>query len=125
MNDQASTLALLRILIGLGAWLAPGISGRLFGLDPKGNPQAPFLARLFGIRDLALGVGTLTTSGGARRTWLKLGVLCDSADAAAAWIGGRDGSLPRYAALMSGTVAVGAAGLGAATLAAAEPAGGE
>ncbi len=39
------------------------ISGRLFGLDVPGNPQAPYLARLFGARDAALAYGVQSTQG--------------------------------------------------------------
>src|SRR5207245_5660578 len=50
-------LAGLRVAIGVTAWLFPNLAGRLFGLDPESNPQAPYLARLFGVRDIALGLG--------------------------------------------------------------------
>ena len=47
----------MRGAIGTGAWLAPKLSGRLFGLDPAANPQAPYLGRLFAVRDAALAFG--------------------------------------------------------------------
>jgi hypothetical protein len=123
MNDQVSMLSIGRILIGLGAWLMPGLGGRLFGLDPERNPQASFLSRLFGIRDFALGLGTLTASGATRRALLRLGVICDTADAAAAVIAKREGTLPRWAAATSGVLALSAVGIGAASLVAGESAG--
>jgi hypothetical protein len=116
-SSQINTLAALRIAIGAGAWLMPRVAGRLFGLDVPGNPQAPYLARLFGIRDIALGLGTLTSSGESRRLWLQLGIACDLGDAAASWLGGRDESLPRYASVMTGATALSAAGIGVAALA--------
>jgi hypothetical protein len=115
--EPVESLAGARIAIGASAWLAPNLSGRLFGLDPKGNPQASFLGRLFGARDLALGIGTLTSEGEARRLWLRLGVLCDTLDFFAAWLGARSGALPKHAAALSGTAALGAAGMGVAALA--------
>lgn len=93
-RDSASTsIAALRIGIGAVAWLTPNLAARLFGLDSAGNPQAPYLARLFGIRDLALGAGTLVTEGEARRSWLTSGLVCDVADTAAALLGRRAGYL--------------------------------
>jgi len=114
--DATQALVGTRTAIGVSSWVAPGLAGRAFGLDVPGNPQAPYLARLFGVRDLALGVGIVRNSGEARRFWLKVGIACDLADAAAGVISGKDGSLPRVsAALVTGT-AILAAGLGIAAL---------
>jgi hypothetical protein len=110
-------LSSLRVAIGVGAWATPNLTGRLFGLDPKGNPQSAFLARLFGVRDIALGVGTTATSGGSRRMWWQLGIACDLMDAAAAALAARNGTVPKAAAIMAGGTALAAAGLGAAALA--------
>src|SRR5438309_1295384 len=99
MDPRAvNTLVGLRTAIGAGAWLAPRITGRLFGLDPVGNPQLPYMARLFGVRDIALAVGTYTTDAEQRAQWLQLGVACDLADAAAGALAGRHGDLPGFAA---------------------------
>jgi hypothetical protein len=117
-NDQTiRSLAGVRLAIGTSAWATPNLAGRAFGLDSAANPQSPYLARLFGIRDVALGVGVLTTSGESRRRWLVLGMLCDAADAAAGVLAGRGGYLPKLpTVLVTGTALV-AAGLGAAALA--------
>ena len=112
----ARQLAILRIVIGVSSWVMPRVAGRLFGLDTAGNPQAPYLARLFGIRDVALGVGTLQATGAAQKQWLQLGVLCDAADALAGIAGKRDGSLPTKTAAFVTSVAVVAAAQGAAAL---------
>lgn len=116
--QPARTLAGLRIAIGAGAWATPTLAGKLFGLDPDNNPQASYLARLFGIRDIALGIGTTASTGASRRLWWQLGIACDLMDAAAAGIGGRDGSLPKRAAVLAGGTALVAAGIGIAGLAA-------
>jgi hypothetical protein len=68
------------------------------------------------VRDLALGIGMLMAKGSARRTWLQLGLLCDTADAAAAGIGHRDGYLDGQTAIMLAAPAVAAVGMGAAAL---------
>jgi hypothetical protein len=122
MNRDSAVALLggLRIGIGLLAWLAPNLAARLFGLDPRGNPQAPYLGRLFGVRDVALGTGTLMAEGDARRTWLAAGLACDAADAAAAALGRRAGYLSAGVATLLALPAVSAVALGAIALGAPE-----
>jgi len=114
--NPISQIAGLRAAVGVGAYLAPNLTGRLFGLDPEGNPQASYLARLFAIRDLALAVGVLSSAGDARRRWITLGMACDAGDAVAAYLSGRDGSLPTPAAVLTGATALSAVGMGVAAL---------
>jgi hypothetical protein len=117
-TDQTiKNLATLRLAVGASAWATPRLAGKAFGLDAAGNPQSPYLARLFGIRDIALGVGTLSTTGEARRQWLTLGVICDAADAAAGIFAGRGGYLPKVPTVLVTGVALAAAGMGLAALA--------
>jgi hypothetical protein len=84
-----------RMTFGVTAWLAPRPIGRALGLDVAGNPQAPYLARVLAVRDLALACGVLGTDGEARRQWLLAGLACDSADALAGIAAGRAGYLPK------------------------------
>jgi hypothetical protein len=114
--DPAMNLAALRLPVGAGAWLTPRFAGRLFGLDNDGNPQAPYLARLFGIRDIALAAGVLQTSGEARKVWLRIGIACDVADAAAGLLGGRAGYLPKLTTAMVTAPALAGIALGVAAL---------
>jgi hypothetical protein len=110
-NDQAiRSLAGIRVAVGTSAWATPRLAGKAFGLDADANPQSPYLARLFGVRDLALGIGALTTTGESRRHWLMLGMMCDAADAAAGVLAGRAGYLPKVPTVL-------VTGLGAAALA--------
>ena len=115
MNPIAA-LAGVRAVVGASAWLAPNLSGRLFGLDPDANPQGAYLARLFGIRDLALAVGTQNSEGEARKLWLQAGVLCDAADGAAALLAGRNGTLPKVSTVLTAGAAIAALGLGVMAL---------
>lgn len=117
MSEQIiQRLVITRTAIGLGAWLAPRLSGRLFGLDPAANPQAPYLGRLFGVRDVALGVGLSASSGADRRQWLQVGVACDLADAAAGILAGRAGELPKRATVLVTGTALLAAAMGVAAI---------
>lgn len=112
----AKALVGVRGAIGVGAWTAPRLSGRLFGLDPEANPQAAYLGRLFGVRDAVLAVGVATNAGKQRAQWLQLGVVCDLADAVAGVLAGRRGELPPQATVMVTATALVAAGLGIAAL---------
>ena len=53
------------------------------------------MLQLFAVRDAMLGVGLVASSGDARRTWWKVGIACDLADAAAAVIEIGSGQIPR------------------------------
>jgi hypothetical protein len=117
-----SNLVGVRTAIGAGAWLTPRLSGRMFGLDPDANPQATYLARLFGIRDVALAYGLGSSQGEQRRNWLRIGMVCDVADALAGMLAGRSGDLPPKSALLVTATAMLAAGLGLAALQDAESA---
>ena len=109
-------LVALRLGIGVAAWFMPRVAGRLFGLDVDGNPQAPYLARLFGVRDAALAIGTLTSEGDAQLKMLRAGIGCDVADALAGLAGWRAGYLPTPTAALVTATAVAAAAQGALVL---------
>src|SRR5712671_3132455 len=98
--SAVKTLAGLRVAIGLASWATPRAAGRLFGLDAEANPQAPYLARLFGARDVALGWGALGSEGETQRQWLLAGFACDLADALAGIAGGRGGYLPKLTSVL-------------------------
>ncbi|MFB1296664.1 DUF4267 domain-containing protein [Mycobacterium sp. pW049] len=96
-------LAAMRIGIGALAWARPEVTAKLFGFsDPDG--QARYVWRLFGVRDVLVGLGTVTSSGPTRRTWARVGLLCDVADGAAGALG-RDDVKPVSAAAMIGVPA--------------------
>jgi hypothetical protein len=118
--NTLTTLAGLRLAVGASSWATPRLAGKTFGLDAVANPQSPYLARLFGVRDCALGYGILTTSGETRRQWLAIGVACDVADAVAGVAGARAGYLPKVTSFLVTGAAVAAAGLGVAALREAE-----
>jgi hypothetical protein len=113
----------LRGAIGAGSWLTPRLAGRLFGLDPDGNPQAAYLGRLFGVRDAALAYGLASSTGAQRALWLRIGIACDAADAVAGILAGRRGELPKFTTVLVTATAVGAAALGIAALQGDHPAG--
>lgn len=92
--SPVTTLSLGRIAAGLGAYADPELAGKLFGLDAVGSPQAPYVARLFAAREVALGAVTLLARGRARRPVLMIGIAVDLADTATAVLGVRDRTVP-------------------------------
>jgi hypothetical protein len=118
MSGEAAVKVLsgLRVAVGALAWLAPDLAAKAFGLDFKRNKQAAYVGRLFGIRDIALGIGTSAAHGENRRGWLIAGVVCDVADAAAAEVGRREGHLDDETAIKGAAAALGGVLIGAFAL---------
>jgi hypothetical protein len=98
--------AAMRILVGGMSYAAPRLSARLFRFDPAGNPQSSYWARLFGVRDVALGVGALQASGEARRRIVLLTAACDAADVVTTIAERRAGRVARGSALLSAALAI-------------------
>jgi hypothetical protein len=111
-----SILIGLRSGIGAGAWIAPGLAGRLFGLDAVANPQLPYVGRLFGIRDVALAAGLQLSSGQSRQLWLQLGIVCDAADTVAGLLAGRNGAISKKSTILVTAPALLGIGLGLVAL---------
>ena len=109
---DAGVVALAAMRIGIGglAWAKPDLTSRLFGFTAP-DEQGRYLWRLFGVRDLVVGLGTVTSSGDRRRTWARVGMACDVADGAAGALG-RGSVSPTSAAAMIGVPAA-AVGFGA------------
>lgn len=116
MPTPGTTLSVLRAVVGVSAWATPNLAGKAFGLDPAANPQAAYFARLFGVRDIALATWAQTGTAESRKLAWQLGIVCDLADVAAAALGGRNGSLSKTTAVMAGTTAAIAAGIGTVAL---------
>lgn len=114
--NPALGLAAARVVIGGIALAAPEQGARLFRLDPTGNPQLPYLTRLFGGREIALGAAVLLARGSTRRNLVLAGVAVDVADAAAGYLAGEDGSVDRVTAAMLAGPAVAAVVAGLAGL---------
>jgi hypothetical protein len=77
-----------RAAVGVAAWVAPRLSGRILGLDGPSAGQARLVVRLFAVRDLALAAGLQLSRGEDRRLWLQLGIACDAADGLAGILAG-------------------------------------
>lgn len=102
-------LSLGRIAVGVVSFARPDLAAGLFGLDVEANPQGPFVARLFGSREIALGVTTLLATGTARRNLAVAGIAVDLADAATGVLGVQDRSVSKRTGAMLVVPALGAA----------------
>jgi len=91
-----------RIAIGGLTWASPDLAGKLFMMKTKDNHEAIALGRLFGVRDVALGVGALASSGDGAKLWWQLGLVCDAADAAAGVLGFKAGGSKLGSVLLTG-----------------------
>jgi hypothetical protein len=98
--DPITGLAYGRIAVGTISLLSPKLAARLFLLDPNTNPQLPYLGRLFGSREIALGVITLAAPDDARRRLVQVGVAVDAADALTGIASVVSGNVPKKTALL-------------------------
>lgn len=109
--DLAAGIAAGRVAIGVGALLAPAKVLAPVGLDAAANQQLPYLSRIAGARDVALGLTTLATSGPGRRQLVLAGLAVDAADAVSGLVAARNGEIDRRsAALLSGAAVAAVAG---------------
>ncbi len=91
--NPVTGLALGRIAIGAGALTSPDLATKLFRLDGANNKQLPYMIRMFGSREIALGAATLVSKGAARRQLIALGIAVDGADAFAGYDAMRTGAV--------------------------------
>ena len=115
--NPVTGLALGRIAIGVGALASPDLASKLFRLDGANNPQLPYMTRMFGSREIALGTATLLAKGSARRTLVALGIFVDGADAFAGYDAMRTGAVTNSVGVGLTAPAVGAVIAGAVALA--------
>lgn len=115
--NPVTGLALGRIAIGATALASPDLAGKLFRLDVARNPQLPYMSRMFGSREIALGAITLLAKGSARRKLVALGIAVDGADAFAGYDAMRSGAVNQSVGIGLTLPAVGAVVAGAVGLA--------
>jgi hypothetical protein len=89
-RDLALWHARGRQLVGAAFALAPGLAGRAWIGNDAGRRPVKVLARAFGARDLALGLGVAIAldRGAPVRGWIEAGALSDAIDTAASLLAG-------------------------------------
>jgi hypothetical protein len=113
-RERALLHARGRIAVGAAFVLLPGLAGRMWISSDAARRPVKVLARAFGGRDLAIGLGIVIAldRGTPVRGWIEAGVLSDAIDTAASLLAGS--SIPpaiRWpcVALGAGSAAAGAA----------------
>jgi hypothetical protein len=89
-RDRALLHARLRIGVGAAFVVFPGLAGRMWiGSDAARRP-VKVLARAFGVRDLAIGLGVVIAldRGTPVRGWIEAGALSDAIDTCASLLAG-------------------------------------
>lgn len=104
--DNLTGLSLGRVALGAVAYAAPSLG--LKALTFKGEGQAAYLFRLFGARDLALGVLTLVAPPSQRLALVKAGIAVDAADAVAGLTALRSGAVGKPMGVLLTAVAAAA-----------------
>jgi hypothetical protein len=116
-RDLARRLAIGRIAVGGSALLTSKLFGRIFaGREGAEDRLARIAGRLFGIREVALGLATLDAldrKAPAKRL-VQLGMMCDLVDFASILVG--SGALPWRGRFLGLGLAGGFAGVGAKAL---------
>lgn len=110
MTPARALLGFTRALIGIGSWVAPDTTVRLFGIDPKRSDR--FVGRLFGARELALAGALLAAPPAAVAPVAAGGVAIDAVDAVAGFDERRRGNLSAQATLLGPVGALLFVGLG-------------
>jgi hypothetical protein len=79
-----------RIAVGGAFVLFPGLAGRMWIGSPAAQRPVKVLARAFGVRDLALGLGLVIALDreAAVRGWVEAGILSDAIDTCASLLAG-------------------------------------
>jgi len=110
--EPITGLAYGRIAIGALSLLSPSLTARLFLLNPSTNPQLSYMGRMFGSREVALGLITLASTGEARKKLVQLGVAVDGADAYTGIVTAVSGAVPKKTGLLLTAVAAAAVATG-------------
>lgn len=98
------------MVLGGTSYLAPSAAARAFAIDPEESQAMPSAIRLFGARELVLGVGIL--GGRQDRRWLTLGTIADCLDLLTVALGLRARRLRTATVVIGGSLALVAVGLG-------------
>src|SRR5919109_2750599 len=89
-RDRALLHARARIAVGAAFVLFPALAGRMWIGSPAASRPVKVLARAFGARDLAIGLGVVIAldRGTPVRGWIEAGALSDTIDAVATLLAG-------------------------------------
>jgi hypothetical protein len=115
-SQALTSLIWVRFIIGAISWFLPGAMARLMQIDVKANPALPYALRLFGVRDVLMGMLILAPQGKPLNQQLSIGVAIDLIDVTASAIAGFTGQTSKRAAIVCCSAALIGASLGTASL---------
>ncbi len=113
-----TALAVVRLVNGTLALLAPMVLLRRLGFDAATGRAGIYPFRMFGVRTILLGADLLLLDGDERKRATQLAVVIHGVDTISAATAGLTGALPRKAAIM--TTALSASNTALAVLALSE-----
>ena len=114
--NPVTGLSIGRIVVGLVSLLSPSLAAKLLLLDRGANPALPYLSRMFGSREIALGGLTLAATGDARSRLVQVGVAVDAADALTGITAAASGAVSKKAGIALAVVAAAAIAQGVVAL---------
>ncbi|MFI8568776.1 hypothetical protein ACIGGF_19685 [Rhodococcus sp. NPDC078407] len=92
-SNSLLALSVLRSTAGVVSWVSPAHSWRAFGLGRMSQAGSAGVAtRLFGVRDLALGMALHHPSAEVRTAAVEAGIAIDALDVVASVLGRRAGA---------------------------------
>ncbi len=98
MTPARIFLGATRASIGVGSWVAPDLTMRVFGIDPDHADR--FVGRLFGARELALAAALLAAPPAAVAPVAALGAAVDAVDSIAGFDEARRGNMSTRAIVL-------------------------
>lgn len=99
MSRARTFLGVTRAAIGVGAWVAPDLTVRLFGMEQP-PASSRFVGRLFGAREMALAVTLLAAPSSSLAQVARVGAVVDAVDAVAGFDEARRGNLSTRAIIL-------------------------
>lgn len=107
-RDHARTaLAVIRIVNGTVALVAPGLILRRLGTDAGREPTAVYPLRMFGVRTVLIGADLLLLRGEQRDRALRAAILIHATDTLSALTAGLRRELPPRAAALTTLISAG------------------
>ena len=99
------TLGAIRAVVGLSTLVRPRLAGVVLGAGGAAGRDGGAVARMFGVRDVAIAAATLHPDPAVRETGLRLGLVCDAVDVVSVVLGRRGGVSSAGAVLVGGAAA--------------------
>jgi len=116
-KDQAlKILILVRFIVGAISWFFPSVMTRIMLIDAKTNPALAYTLRLFGVRDVLMGMLIMAPQGDVRDQQLYIGVAIDLIDVFASGIASFTGQTSKRSGILCCSAGLIGASLGAASL---------